>query len=122
MHHSPYPQHAYRTHPETMSKPLTPREQALWRMRHKTPSRRRAVSGSGYKSPPRRRSAQPQGQDLWLTKYEARHYVTTRRWAHAVRAADADPDIDGLTYRPRHNEDTSPGSSPPAPPSHPTPT
>ncbi|MFV9454172.1 RES family NAD+ phosphorylase [Rhodococcus sp. NM-2] len=44
------------------------------------------------------------GQDLWLTKCEARHYVTTRRWAHAIRTAD--PDIDGLAYRPRHNEDT----------------
>ncbi|MFZ2177301.1 MAG: RES family NAD+ phosphorylase [Rhodococcus sp. (in: high G+C Gram-positive bacteria)] len=44
------------------------------------------------------------GQDLWLTKCEARHYVTTRRWAHAIRAAD--PDLDGLAYRPRHNEDT----------------
>ncbi|WP_368681165.1 RES family NAD+ phosphorylase [Rhodococcus opacus] len=44
------------------------------------------------------------GQDLWLTKCEARHYVTTRRWAHTIRAADND--IDGLAYRPRHNEDT----------------
>ncbi|WP_342661327.1 hypothetical protein Rruber_05077 (plasmid) [Rhodococcus ruber] len=44
------------------------------------------------------------GQDLWLTKSEARHYVTTRRWAHAVLAAD--PTLDGLAYRPRHNEDT----------------
>ena len=31
-------------------------------------------------------------------------FVTTRRWAHAIRTAD--PDIDGLAYRPRHNEDT----------------
>ena len=44
------------------------------------------------------------GQDLWLTKCEARHYVTTRRWAHAIRTAD--PDLDGLAYRPRQNEDT----------------
>lgn len=43
------------------------------------------------------------GQDLWLTKCEARHYVTTRRWARAIRAAD--PDLDGFAYRPRHNED-----------------
>ena len=44
------------------------------------------------------------GQDLWLTKCEARHYVTTRKWAHAIHAAD--PAIGGLVYRPRHNEDT----------------
>jgi hypothetical protein len=44
------------------------------------------------------------GQDLWLPKCEARHYVLTRRWAHAIRTAD--PDLDGLAYRPRHNEDT----------------
>ncbi|WP_213571219.1 RES family NAD+ phosphorylase [Rhodococcus sp. USK13] len=31
-------------------------------------------------------------------------FVTTSRWAHAIRAAD--PDLDGLDYRPRHNEDT----------------
>ncbi|WP_082920717.1 RES family NAD+ phosphorylase [Rhodococcus sp. YH3-3] len=44
------------------------------------------------------------GQDLWLTKCEARHYVTTRKWAHAIHAAD--PALGGLAYRPRHNEDT----------------
>lgn len=44
------------------------------------------------------------GQDLWLTKCEARHYVITRRWAHAIRAADLE--LDGFAYRPRHNEDT----------------
>ncbi len=44
------------------------------------------------------------GQDLWLTKCEARHYVTTRRWAQAIHAAD--PALGGLAYRPRHNEDT----------------
>lgn len=44
------------------------------------------------------------GQDLWLTKCEASHYVTTRRWAHAIRTAD--PGLDGFAYRPRHNEDT----------------
>ena len=44
------------------------------------------------------------GQDLWLTKCEARHYVTTRKWAHAIGAAD--PALGGLAYRPRHNEDT----------------
>ncbi|MCE4267263.1 RES domain-containing protein [Rhodococcus globerulus] len=42
------------------------------------------------------------GQDLWLTKCEARHYVTTRKWAHAIHAAD--PALGGLAYRPRHNE------------------
>ncbi|EID77341.1 MULTISPECIES: RES family NAD+ phosphorylase [Rhodococcus] len=41
---------------------------------------------------------------VWLTKCEARHYVTTRRWAHTIRAADND--IDGLAFRPRHNDDT----------------
>ncbi|WP_179300893.1 RES domain-containing protein [Rhodococcus sp. ACPA4] len=44
------------------------------------------------------------GRDLWLTKCEARHYVATRRWAHAIHAAD--PVIGGLAYRPRRNEDT----------------
>ncbi|WP_394855675.1 RES family NAD+ phosphorylase [Rhodococcus globerulus] len=28
------------------------------------------------------------GQDLWLTKCEARHYVTTRKWAHAIHVSD----------------------------------
>ena len=44
------------------------------------------------------------GQDLWLTKCEARHYVITRRWAHAIQAADSA--LGGLAYRPRYNEDT----------------
>lgn len=43
------------------------------------------------------------GQDLWLTKCEARQYVTTRRWAAAVFQADAG--LHGIAYRARHNED-----------------
>ena len=31
------------------------------------------------------------GQDLRLTKCEARHYVTTRRGAHAIQTADPNP-------------------------------
>lgn len=39
---------------------------------------------------------------VWLTKCDPSGYVTTRRWAAAVLAAN--PDLDGLQYRPRHDE------------------
>src|SRR5699024_8803829 len=42
------------------------------------------------------------GQDLWLTKCDATHYVRTRRWAAAILAAT---DVSGLAYRCRHDED-----------------
>ncbi len=40
--------------------------------------------------------------DVWLTKCDPSGYLATRRWAAAVVAAN--PDIDGLQYRPRHDE------------------
>lgn len=43
------------------------------------------------------------GQDLWLTKSEARDYELTRQWAAAIRAWV--PDCRGFEYRARHNED-----------------
>jgi hypothetical protein len=45
------------------------------------------------------------GQDLWLTKSEARDYVLTRRWAVAIRAWA--PSAVGFAYRCRHDEDRS---------------
>lgn len=38
----------------------------------------------------------------WLTKCDPSGYLATRRWAAAVLAAN--PGIDGLQYRPRHDE------------------
>lgn len=43
------------------------------------------------------------GQSLWLTKCDAAEYLLTRQWAAAIFAAD--PSLEGLAYRPRHNED-----------------
>lgn len=40
--------------------------------------------------------------DVWLTKCDPSGYLATRRWAAAVLAAN--PGIDGLQYRPRHDE------------------
>lgn len=40
--------------------------------------------------------------DVWLTKCDPSGYLAARRWAAAVLAAN--PDIDGLQYRPRHDE------------------
>lgn len=39
---------------------------------------------------------------VWLTKCDPSGYLATRRWAAAVLAAN--PGIDGLQYRPRHDE------------------
>ncbi|PTR30541.1 RES domain-containing protein [Rhodococcus sp. OK519] len=39
---------------------------------------------------------------VWLTKCDPSGYLATRRWAAAVLAAD--PGIDGVQYRPRHDE------------------
>jgi len=56
---------------------------------------------------------------VWLTKCDPSGYLHTRRWAAAILAAN--PGIDGVQYRPRHDENTlawmlagSPGT-----PSHP---
>ncbi|QSE72341.1 RES family NAD+ phosphorylase [Rhodococcus sp. PSBB049] len=41
---------------------------------------------------------------VWLTKCDPSGYLHTRRWAAAVLAAH--PDVDGIQYRPRHDENT----------------
>ncbi|OYD70186.1 RES domain-containing protein [Rhodococcus sp. OK302] len=40
----------------------------------------------------------------WLTKCDPSGYLHTRRWAAAILAAN--PDVDGIQYRPRHDENT----------------
>lgn len=40
----------------------------------------------------------------WLTKCDPSGYLHTRRWAAAILAAN--PDVDGVQYRPRHDENT----------------
>lgn len=41
---------------------------------------------------------------VWLTKCDPSGYLHTRRWAAAILAAN--PGIDGVQYRPRHDENT----------------
>lgn len=43
------------------------------------------------------------GQGLWLTKCDAVDYPLTRAWARAIH--DAWPDVDGLVWRARFDED-----------------
>ncbi|MFD1813614.1 RES family NAD+ phosphorylase [Rhodococcus gannanensis] len=41
---------------------------------------------------------------VWLTKCDPSGYLQTRRWAAAILAAN--PDVDGIQFRPRHDENT----------------
>ncbi len=41
---------------------------------------------------------------VWLTKCDPSGYLHTRRWAAAILAAN--PDVDGIAFRPRHDENT----------------
>lgn len=41
---------------------------------------------------------------VWLTKCDPSGYLHTRRWAAAILAAN--PGVDGVQYRPRHDENT----------------
>lgn len=41
---------------------------------------------------------------VWLTKCDPSGYLHTRRWAAAILAAN--PRVDGVQYRPRHDENT----------------
>lgn len=42
--------------------------------------------------------------EIWLTKCDPSGYLATRAWAAAILAAD--PDVDGIQFRPRHDENT----------------
>lgn len=42
--------------------------------------------------------------DVWLTKCDPSGYLHTRMWAAAI--LDANPGIDGIQFRPRHDENT----------------
>ncbi|GAA4488606.1 hypothetical protein GCM10023094_48770 [Rhodococcus olei] len=42
--------------------------------------------------------------EVWLTKCDPSGYLHTRRWAAAILAAN--PDVDGIQFRPRHDENT----------------
>ncbi|MFD4293259.1 RES family NAD+ phosphorylase [Rhodococcus sp. NPDC058532] len=57
--------------------------------------------------------------EVWLTKCDPSGYLHTRRWAAAILAAN--PDADGIGFRPRHDENTLSWmlAAPPDVPSHP---
>lgn len=42
--------------------------------------------------------------EVWLTKCDPSGYLHTRRWAAAILAAN--PDVDGIQFRSRHDENT----------------
>lgn len=42
--------------------------------------------------------------EIWLTKCDPSGYLATRAWAAAILSAN--PDVDGLQFRPRHDENT----------------
>ncbi|MFD4183829.1 RES family NAD+ phosphorylase [Rhodococcus sp. NPDC058514] len=56
---------------------------------------------------------------VWLTKCDPSGYLHTRRWAEAILAAN--PGVDGVQYRPRHDENTLSWmlAGSPATPAHP---
>lgn len=57
--------------------------------------------------------------EVWLTKCDPSGYLQTRRWAAAILTAN--PDVDGIAFRSRHDENTLSWmlAAPPATATHP---